>query len=675
MSTTTTTNVDPLLASWLGESGTSSTATHHSQANVTHTEPDETAIVPKRVSANTTHIDADTQLAMWMNDLDSDDESDDDDHENQNPILKPSQSNNTPTETAYECSASENQSQNSNTLTLQVRLERLAPQLNKLADSKTSKRDRCTAMETVTSCVFGSVANLDKWVARVYKSLIRHATLPDISTAPLNFAEATACLVVLAKPLLKRYTDSSERVRATAIDTLTGLLACVTKPSKWLQYVVPVVLYRVGQDQSQTTEGAEHVRMALAQQVFTIVEGHHAVVGPYLGEMCSSLVGMLGDSCGSITMLASKALARLASQFPQRIRANGMSLTKYVMPYLTHKHSNVRCGAVEAIHALIPCGAAEAIRDIAAFRESNVVDLREFYESKTRVNYFACLVKDRNSTVRIAFYNMMADWMLTLPERFDYETLMFPYFLAGLADVLPQVQQLVLDTIDRIGELYEQDNEEKLKDQLQYGAAADAKVLNITDETNGSGSSDDTVYRLPAPFTKRPRLGARLVVHRFVPRLMQGILGELDDWKLQTRAKSAALLRSLMVYDEDSITQHSAKLLQCFLRVCFDKTISSEIHDCMMLLGRFASVRSTLGFLVDTAEEMDVETPLDPNAVLTVFQTICNGHMTRTSSDSTNKVCQETAGYITDMLDIAKQYQWTAQCPASLFDQLQSLVE
>jgi hypothetical protein len=36
-----------------------------------------------------------------------------------------------------------------------------------------------------------------------------------------------------------------------------------------------------------------------------------------------------------------------------------------------------------------------------------------------------------NEQVRVAFYTAVSSWMLTLKERFDYETLLMPYVLSG----------------------------------------------------------------------------------------------------------------------------------------------------------------------------------------------------------------------------------------------------
>jgi hypothetical protein len=104
--------------------------------------------------------------------------------------------------------------------------------------------------------------------------------------------------------------------------------------------------------------------------------------------------------------------------------------------------ASTRQCAVEALHILLPCGSTEFIRELAAFRgeqsitrasarttqahtahaESNVVDMNAFYHGETRINYMAKLVADDHPRVRRAFYAMLCDWCLNLPERADYGT-------------------------------------------------------------------------------------------------------------------------------------------------------------------------------------------------------------------------------------------------------------
>lgn len=54
----------------------------------------------------------------------------------------------------------------------------------------------------------------------------------------------------------------------------------------------------------------------------------------------------------------------------------------------------IRISAVRAIRFLVPLGAGESIRDLAGFRESNIIVFKEFYDGAVRINYMVqcCLL-------------------------------------------------------------------------------------------------------------------------------------------------------------------------------------------------------------------------------------------------------------------------------------------
>jgi hypothetical protein len=71
---------------------------------------------------------------------------------------------------------------------------------------------------------------------------------------------------------------------------------------------------------------------------------------------------------------------------------------------------------------------------------------------------------------------MLAAWWVDLPERYDYETLLFPYLLSGLWDHAVDVQQQVLDALDHIGAEHEKDHFSRLREELLYASRAEAKL-------------------------------------------------------------------------------------------------------------------------------------------------------------------------------------------------------
>jgi hypothetical protein len=191
------------------------------------------------------------------------------------------------------------------------------------------------------------------------------------------------------------------------------------------------------------------------------------------------------------TCLAIRQLS-IASELLEPLKGCSLHLLAALIPCLVSRHSRLRVLTIEAIQPLMYARGAEMIRQLTGFREANVIPIAAFYHGDQRINYFGKLTTDDSPLVRAAFYRMLAAWWTDLPERYDYETLLFPYLLAGLWDWSHEVQQQVLDALDRIGAEHEKDNFSRLREELLYASRAEAKLPQFSRQLPNV---------LPAPFT------------------------------------------------------------------------------------------------------------------------------------------------------------------------------
>lgn len=65
--------------------------------------------------------------------------------------------------------------------------------------------------------------------------------------------------------------------------------------------------------------------------------------------------------------------------------------------------------------------------------------------------------------MRLAFLQMVADWMLTLRERIDHHARLMPYALSALSDSSKAVQMAALKLMDDLGAQYEEEHQQELK--------------------------------------------------------------------------------------------------------------------------------------------------------------------------------------------------------------------
>ena len=92
---------------------------------------------------------------------------------------------------------------------------------------------------------------------------------------------------------------------------------------------------------------------------------------------------------------------------------------------LVHQHARVRVAGLKALNKIAYCGqwkyTHEIFEHLTAFRDPNLVPIKDFYEPTTRVNYLALFVIDNSVLVRETFYKTIASWLLRLPDKKDHE--------------------------------------------------------------------------------------------------------------------------------------------------------------------------------------------------------------------------------------------------------------
>ena len=72
-------------------------------------------------------------------------------------------------------------------------------------------------------------------------------------------------------------------------------------------------------------------------------------------------------------------------------------------------------------------------------------------------------------------------------------------------------------------------------------------------------------------------------MYRHFSRIVTGVLKDITDWVVATRIKSAQLLYTLLLNEEENVTQHLEKVLSGLYRACTDdeeevvKYVSSNV--------------------------------------------------------------------------------------------------
>ncbi|KAG2502640.1 hypothetical protein JM16_009716 [Phytophthora kernoviae] len=397
---------------------------------------------------------------------------------------------------------------------------------------------------------------------------------PDMISASEAFAE-------MAKPLFKRFNDPVEKVREICIRITTKCIAKEEDLLRYLPYLLPAITNRI-----------------------------------------NSQYGGVHDDFHEINIASCRILATISNHLVSVMKHFTVAVVRTLMPLLLHRLARVRVAVVETIRALVTCpnvekckgSGTEAIVDLIGHRDENVIPVASFYTAEVRLNYFAKLDQDRNPMVRRAFFAMISDWMVNLPDRYDHESRLLPYLLSAVSDEDTAISHDALQTLEVLGERYEREHGEDVIEIKQYGV-------------DGKNPTYNYHAPLPEPFIAgRPSLGTRLFVRGRARRFLGPILRELANWQDATRAHAVRLLKCVLVYCEETITVDVHLLVNTLLRTWGgDHDLLLELRQCADLTGRFAAPRIYLPILLSRIRgDSDVVVPLAATAsggATTVSQT------------------------------------------------------
>ncbi|XP_037074428.1 dynein assembly factor 5, axonemal-like [Pollicipes pollicipes] len=176
---------------------------------------------------------------------------------------------------------------------------------------------------------------------------------------------------------------------------------------------------------------------------------------------------------------------------------------------------------------------------------------------------------DQVAQVRLAVTEVAGRWLLELPDRYSFFAKILPLLLTSLRDSVSSVSERASELWRRAGQQYLTENEEEHRQLINYPPPPPAGY-------------PDTV--------ERPSLGCRLLSQRCFYTLLPGAAGDLSDWVAQTRLKVAQLLYTLVLHQEDAVTQYLQRLATALTAALADdeREVVRWVTQTAELLGCFA---------------------------------------------------------------------------------------
>lgn len=385
--------------------------------------------------------------------------------------------------------------------TLEALMQSLQRDINCLADDNRGTRKR--ALEKIS------------------KELFSKKTKFSASVLQVAFEE-------ILKPILKLFSDSTEKCRELAVQVVSEFAKQVTDLSQFLPYIIPTVVQRLGQP--EIVESCEELRLYIVEMLCSVVEICCEKVGVYIDDMIKVLQRTLVDPFHDVRKESCHCTNILATAVPEQFYFQANSLVNPLLKSLSHQHSKVRVSCIKTLGIVINCGDGKNVDDV--------------------VSHLAQRTFDSAPTVRAAVTSIVGDWLLNLRDRYSYFHKLLPLLMTGLSDELPDIQSLAKELMSKVGEKYALENEEDLKDKINF--------------------EELPSYRLPTDM-ERPSLGCRVLVQRNLSKILPAALRDMADWTTDTRIKASSLVYFLLLYAEDNTTQHMEILLQGLYKASQDE--------------------------------------------------------------------------------------------------------
>ena len=368
----------------------------------------------------------------------------------------------------------------------------------------------------------------------------------------------------------------------------------------------------IGQVTFNAVEPNEELRLALCHTIKHLVRSIMkmnvaGILEPYYSELILSLQTSLKDPFHEVKIAASHLLAELLAipQFELGAKHFATGLARAVLPNCRNRNTAVIVAAMDLLEASIKVpdkakrkgAGSAAIADLVGFKADNAISIAAFYDSQyaVSVNILAELASHRNPRVRLRCCKMLQSLMIDLPDRYDHEQRLLPYVLLFINDAVTEVQNAALICIEKCGEQYEHDNSDEIIERRQLGVDGDDSI--------------DYDSNLPHPFTCRPSLGSRLYVRNNTSRFFLTVLGELTNWRPETRLRSAELLLILTVFCEEHLTKDLHRTINNLAKAIDIELASYHEHEHLEVIDQIEQVLCLLATYVDPATYLKLLRP------------------------------------------------------------------
>ncbi|XP_002740361.1 dynein axonemal assembly factor 5-like [Saccoglossus kowalevskii] len=448
-------------------------------------------------------------------------------------------------------------------------LQGIARQINCLSDDNRTTRRR--GIDGIRKATLGKEPPLEK---EILKEVLNH----------------------IVKSILKCFSDPVEKCRELAIHFIGDYITSVDNFEDILPYLIPTLVQRLGC--KEIVENAEELRLTLVELLTKIVEICKKNVAPYLDDMIQILQKTIVDPYPEVKKQSCKCTSLLAKTIPEHFHLLSESLIAPLLLTVSHQHSKVRVACINTIGDVLQYGSPKPMENV--------------------IPHLTQRFFDQAPTVRVAVTDVVGHWLLDFIDRYSFHSKLIPLLLGSVSDELPEIQNQAKQLWKDVGAKYQDENEEELKKQIDFGGPDPA---------------------LPPGEDERPGLGCRILVYRNLIKILPGIVNDLSDWTVSNRVMSSKLLCVLLLNAEDHVTQHLAALLTGLYKACGDdeQQVVERVIKSAELTGWFVKPEIYCNLVLPTLKSSQ-------NAnVLTIFAALIRGTPPGVLQSRLHEICDTLA--------------------------------
>ena len=464
-----------------------------------------------------------------------------------------------------------------------------------------------------------------------------------------NEKQLQAIMDTCGKALFQLFSHTSEKCRSISIQCIHLLLATSIDLTRILPFLIPSIVARyapcsydkdteifveneeahltflrggaitrqdreglIGQATFNFIEPNEELRLALCLMIKCLVDSvirqkTEEILKPYYSELILSTQTGLRDPFHDVKISSAQLLTQLLCipRFEMGAKYFSCGLARAVLSNCRSRNTAVILASIDLLETSITVpdrakargAGSAAIADLVGHKADNAIPIAAFYGSQhaVSVNILAEISSHTNSRVRLRCCKLLQSLLTDLPDKYEHEQRLLPYVLMFINDKCAGIRQAALLCVEKCGKLYERDHADEITERLQLGVDGDASI-----EYSAS---------LPRTFTRRPSLGARLIVRNNTSRFLLVVLDELTNWKAETRLKSAKLMLIMAVYCEEHLIKDFHSVLKSFAKAIDIELTSHHEHKHLEVYDRIDQALCYISTFVDPSVYLSLIRP------------------------------------------------------------------